>query len=133
MLAERQRHLAAEVLDRADLFEDFLETGGSRNISAAGVDRVLDATLPVLVAQQPVEGLSLQVEHVWYFKGFADLAERNAVRGLGELSRAAKEILPRLAGCWTRTPQSAVLRTPNMGQPSGVVKRLIHGMCRTPE
>ena len=41
------------------------------------------------VAQQPVEGLSLQVEHVWYFKGFADLAERNAVRGW-ELSRAAK-------------------------------------------
>ena len=64
MVAERQRHGAGEVLDRADLLEDLLEAGLLGHVLAPGLLGRVDTGLPLLVAEQPVKRLGLQGEQV---------------------------------------------------------------------
>ena len=75
---ERELHGLAEVLDRGDLLEDLLETGGLGQVLAAGLLRLGDACLPRVVADQPVEALRLESEQVGYGEGVGDLGEREA-------------------------------------------------------
>jgi hypothetical protein len=81
VVAEAQRHRAREVLDRGDLLEDLLQARGGGHVLAAGVDGLLDAGLPGVAPDQPVEGRGLQVEEVRDLKWFADLGEGNTRAG----------------------------------------------------
>src|SRR5690606_22048066 len=83
MVAERQRHRAREVLDRTDLLEDLFQAGLLRNVLTAGFAGRFDSCTPLLVAEQPVEGLGLQGEEVRDLKWFLDASEGNAVRTKG--------------------------------------------------
>ena len=75
VVAEGQRHRAAEVLDRGDLLEDLLEAGAVGDVvPALGLGRG-DPGLPALVAEQPVEALGLQGQEVGDLERLADLRE----------------------------------------------------------
>jgi hypothetical protein len=74
-LREAELHRLAEVLDRGDLLEDLVETGGLGNARVArGLGR-LDARLPGVVADEPVEALGLQGQEVRHREGVGDLGE----------------------------------------------------------
>ena len=80
VVAERQRHRAAEVLDRGDLLEDLLEPGPVGDVGASlGLGRG-DASLPALVAEQPVEALRLKRQEVGDLEWFANLREGQTPR-----------------------------------------------------
>src|SRR5699024_7980859 len=55
VVAERQRHVAGEVLDRGDLLEDVGETGGLRDVLTTGGGGRSGTLLPALVPEQPDE------------------------------------------------------------------------------
>jgi len=78
VIAERERHGAGEVFDRADLLEDFLEAGLLGHVLAAGVQGFTDPVLPPLVAKQPVEGFGLEGEEVGYLERLLDTREGHA-------------------------------------------------------
>ncbi len=80
VLAEGERHGAAEVLDRGDLLEDLLQSCGLRHVGPAGLDRGGHAGLPLLVAEQPVEVLGLEAEEVRDLERLVDLGEGDAAR-----------------------------------------------------
>ena len=102
VVAERQRHRAAEVLDRGDLLEDLLEPGAVGDVGAAlGLGRG-DAGLPALVAEQPVEALRLERQEVGDLQWFANLRERQTARRglcgghvLSRYARQPRRVLPR--------------------------------------
>ena len=75
VVAERERHGAAEVLDRGDLLEDLLQTGTVGYIVASLCLGRRNTSLPALVAEQPVKALCLQSQEVGDLEGFADLRE----------------------------------------------------------
>ena len=78
VLAEGERHGAAEVLDRRDLLEDLLEAGGLRDVVTTVLESCSDPRLPPLVAQQPVHALGLQAEKVGDLERLVDLGEGDA-------------------------------------------------------
>src|SRR5690554_79270 len=84
VLAERQRHVAREVLDRGDLLEDLLEAGLLRDVVATSLDGGGHAGLPALVAEQPVEALRLQSEQVGNSERLVDPGEGEAGGGGAE-------------------------------------------------
>src|SRR5690606_3723211 len=78
VVREGQRHRGAEVLDRGDLLEDLLETGGLGDVVATGGLGSLYPGLPGWVTKEPVEALGLETEQVWDLERLIDLCERNA-------------------------------------------------------
>src|SRR5439155_4408016 len=106
---ERQRHRAREVLDGTDLFEDLRQPG-------AGVRVTGRASLPSLVADQPVERLGLDGKEVGNLKMFGDPAERDATGR----ERARRETGLRRAGrCQDASFRGPVVRRPLRVQPDG--------------
>jgi hypothetical protein len=75
VIAERERHGAREVFDRADLLEDLLQAGLLGHVLAAGLQGFPDPGLPPLVAEQPVKGLGLEGEEVRYLERLLDTRE----------------------------------------------------------
>ncbi|OPZ53752.1 MAG: hypothetical protein BWY91_01843 [bacterium ADurb.BinA028] len=75
VVAERQRHRSREVLDGGDFLEDLFEAGAVGNVSAPGCLGRRDASLPALVAEQPVEALRLQRQQIWNLERLVDLGE----------------------------------------------------------
>jgi len=59
---ERQGQVSREIFDRGDLFQDLVETAGGR----LGLP-----ILPGLRANEPLEGLGLQSEKIWYLQRLA--------------------------------------------------------------
>ena len=78
VVAEAQRHRAAEVLDRGDLLEDLLEPGAVGDVVPALRLRRGDPGLPALVPEEPVEALGLEGQEVGDLQGLADLGERQS-------------------------------------------------------
>ncbi len=75
VVAEAQRHRAAEVLDGRDLLEDLLEAGAVGDVVASlGLGRG-DAGLPALVPEEPVEALGLEGQEVGHLHRLPDLPE----------------------------------------------------------
>ncbi len=91
VVAEAQRHRSGEVLDRRDLLEDLLEPGRGADVLTAGVEGHLDARVPGLVADEPVERGGLQVQEVRNLEGFPDLGEGQAGGGA---TSSQQEVLP---------------------------------------
>ena len=81
VVPEREGHGSGKVLDRADLFEDLLETGLLRDLLHTGLARSIHPGTPALVAQQPVERLGLQSKEAGNLKRFLEAGEGNATRG----------------------------------------------------
>ena len=81
VVAEGQRHGAAEVLDRGDLLEDLLQAGLGVDIGATGIESGGDPGAPRLVADEPVERIDLQIEQIRNFHGFGDLREGDPAGG----------------------------------------------------
>ncbi len=79
VVTERQGHRAGEVLDRADLLEDLLEAGLLGDVLASGFLGGLDTRLPLLVAEQPVEGLGLQGQQIRNLQRLVDPREGHAI------------------------------------------------------
>ena len=82
VVVERQAHGACDILDGGNLVEDFFEAGDVGDVSSAGCLCGFDASLPRVVAQQPVEALDLKAEQIGGLEGFVKLGERDAVPGL---------------------------------------------------
>ena len=97
-LGERQLHRLAEVLDRADLFEDLVEARGLGNRVVAGRLRLGRAGLPGVVADKPVKALGLQREKVGDRQRVSDLGERQPRCGAAVLEGL-------LTGCGARSNQ----------------------------
>ena len=79
-IGEGQAHGLSEVLDRGDLLEDLIKTGGVRHGVGAVLQILLDSLLPALVADEPVKAVSLYTQQVGYINGLADGAEVHTVR-----------------------------------------------------
>ncbi len=97
MLTERQRHRSAEVLDRRDLFEDVLETGGGRDGVVSDFDGLGDAVLPRFRSDEPVEAVGLESEQVGNLERSRIFANEILLGGLAVLVlslAAANGILP---------------------------------------
>src|SRR5690606_25806582 len=78
VIPERERHRLAEVLDRGDLREDLLQTGGGVEVGLALGGGGLDALTPGVGAEEPVETLRLEAEQVGCLERLVDLGEGNA-------------------------------------------------------
>ena len=76
----------SEVLDRGDLLEDLIKTGGVGHGVGAVRQILLDTLLPALVADEPVEAVSLYTQQVGYINGLADGAEVHTVRRLVQIN-----------------------------------------------
>ena len=85
-LGERQAHGLREVLDRGDLVEDLVKAGHVGNGVGAVRLVLLDALLPTLVADQPVEAVGLHAQQVGHGDGLADGAEIHTVRRLVQIN-----------------------------------------------
>ncbi len=79
MITERERHRSREVLNRADLLEDFFEAGLLWQVPSA--DRMFGVypLPPLLVPEQPVKRVSLQGEKAGNLEWFLDAGEGNAM------------------------------------------------------
>src|SRR5205823_13000039 len=80
VVTERERHGAREVLDRADLLEDLLESGLLGHVLAARPGGGFHSLLPPVVAEQPGERPGLQGEQAGYLEGLVDPGEGDAGR-----------------------------------------------------
>ena len=85
-IGEGQAHGLSEVLDRGDLLEDLIKTGGVGHGIGAVRQILLDTLLPALVADEPVEAVSLYTQQVGYINGLADGAEVHTVRRLVQIN-----------------------------------------------
>ena len=85
-IGEGQAHGLSEVLDRGDLLEDLIKTGGVGHGVGAVRQILLDTLLPALVADEPVEAVSLYTQQVGYINGLADGAEVHTVRRLVQIN-----------------------------------------------
>ncbi|CRH60323.1 Uncharacterised protein [Chlamydia trachomatis] len=72
---ERKGHGLAQVLNRRNFFEDFFKTGDVGDVVTAFRLSGFDASLPRVVAQQPIEALDLQTQKVRGLKRFGELSE----------------------------------------------------------
>ena len=70
MVVERQAHGACDVLNGGNLVEDFFEAGDVGDVAAARCLCGFDASLPRVVAQQPVEAFDLKAEQIGGLEGF---------------------------------------------------------------
>ncbi|PHJ89466.1 hypothetical protein VF08_37745, partial [Nostoc linckia z8] len=75
-VGERELHGLAQVLDRRDLLEDLLQSAHLGHIGATGGLGLGHPGPPLLVADEPVEGLGLQREKVGNRQRVGDLRER---------------------------------------------------------
>ncbi len=85
-IGEGQAHGLGEVLDRGDLLEDLVETGGVRHGVGAVLQILLDTALPALVADEPIKAVGLYTQQVGYINGLADGAEVHTVRRLMQIN-----------------------------------------------
>ena len=85
-IGEGQAHGLSEVLDRGDLLEDLVKTGGVGHGVGAVLQILLDSLLPALVADEPVKAVSLYTQQVGYINGLADGAEIHTVRRLVQIN-----------------------------------------------
>ena len=115
VVAEAQRHRAAEVLDGGDLLEDLLEAGAVGDVVPALRLRRGDPGLPALVPEEPVEALGLEGQEVGDLHGLTDLAERQSTSdghcGVHVLGRCARQ--PR------RVPSTGLFRLLGWPHPTG--------------
>src|ERR1019366_1224346 len=88
MISEREGHGPGEVFDRTDFLEDLLKARLLRNVLGSGLPCSLDTIPPALVAEQPVERISLQREEVRDLKGFLEASEGDTTSG-GTCGRGA--------------------------------------------
>ena len=79
-IGEGQAHGLREVLDRGDLLEDLVETGGMRYGVGAVFQILLNALLPAFAADEPIKAVGLYTQQVGYINGLADGAEVHTVR-----------------------------------------------------
>ncbi|MGX1118698.1 hypothetical protein RKD37_004061 [Streptomyces ambofaciens] len=117
VVAERQRHRPGEVLDRRDLLEDLFQTGLGGDV-LTGLQSRLDASLPGVVAEEPVEALGLQRQKVRNLEGLLDLCKGDAqrggagsvvrIRGRGIARGGQEGVLPRARTHYARTGPSSV-------------------------
>ena len=85
-IREGQAHGLSEVLDRGDLLEDLIESGGVRHGVGAVRLVLLDALLPAFVADEPIKAIGLYTQQVGYINGLADGAEIHTVRRLMQIN-----------------------------------------------
>ena len=85
-VGEGQGHGLCKVLDRGDLVEDLVETGGVGHGVGAVSLILFDALLPAVGADQPVEAVGLHAQQVGHIDGFLDGTEVHAIRRLVQVN-----------------------------------------------
>src|SRR5690606_23894755 len=105
---ERELHRLAEVLDRGDLLEDLSQTRDLGDGGAAGLLRLSEAGLPVIVADEPAERLGLQRKQIRNRQRVGDLGEREA-------GYSAAVLVGGGCGCVGSSSQGSNLREPGQG------------------
>ena len=97
---ERERHRLGEVLDRRDLLEDLLVRPDLLETSSPLGEATLDAAVPLLVADQPVEAVGLESE---------ELREPRAARRSSRTRCGRGKVVPAVLRAAKRRPSTGTL------------------------